>query len=67
MKKILFIILGIFFISISCFFSLLYLNLLTFGYTFLNYVYFISSKAECMIILPGILLLILGLRKERIR
>ena len=64
MKKIIFGILGSLFIAISLFFDILYLNLISFGYTFLKYVYFISRRVECQIIIPGIILMILALKKK---
>jgi len=59
-----FIFLGIFFITISLFFSLLYLNLFSFGYNILKYVYFISSRIECLLFLPGGLLVFFSLKKK---
>ncbi len=64
MKSILMIGISIFLISISIFFALLYLNLLSFGYSFLKYVYFISRRGECFLFLPGIVFLYFGLKKK---
>ncbi len=64
MKKILLVIIGVLFLSISIFFSILYLNLFTFGYNTQKYVYFISSRIECLIGIVGVLLIILGLKKK---
>lgn len=64
MKKILFGLLGSLFIAISLFFDILYLNLISFGYTFSKYVYFISRRVECLIIIPGIILNLLALKKK---
>lgn len=64
MKKIFLFILGILLISISCFFWILYLNLFSFGYNIQKYVYFISSRIECLLFLPGILLVFYSLKKK---
>ena len=63
MKIILFS-LGIFFSALGLTFIILYLNLLTIGYSFLEYVYFIIRKLECLIILVGILFIYITLRKR---
>ncbi len=64
MKKVLLAILGIFFVSIGIFFSILYLNLFNLGYSFLEYVYFISSRIECLIIILGILILYFSVHEK---
>lgn len=64
MKKVLFTFLGIIFVAISLFFAFLYLNLFTFGYNMQKYVYFISSRIECLLFIPGILLLFLAIKKK---
>ena len=58
MKPILFFV-GIIFCSISIFFCIIYLNLLTIGYSFLEYVKFISSRLECLNALFGIIIMII--------
>ena len=62
--KIIFWGLGIFFSALGLTFIILYLNLLTIGYSFLEYVYFIIRKLECLIILVGILFIYITLRKR---
>lgn len=42
---------------ISLSFIIIYLNLLTIGYTFIDYLRFISKRIECLNILLGILLM----------
>ena len=64
MKKYFLLILGILFLSISIFFAILYLNLLTFGYNIRKYVYFISSRLECLIGLLGLLIVVVALKKK---
>ena len=65
MKKIILLGIGILFLSISIFFMILYLNLFTLGYSFFEYVYFINSRIECLLFYIGVILIIIGLKKER--
>ena len=44
---------------ISCSYIIFYLNLLSIGYNFFEYVKFISSRVECLIIFVGIILMII--------
>ena len=60
MKPILFFV-GIIFCSISIFFCIIYLNLLTIGYNFLDYVNFIIRRIECLYAIIGIIIIILSL------
>ena len=55
MKHPLIYFLAIILCSIGLFFNLLYLNLFTIGYTFLEYVYFIIRRVECNCLIFGIL------------
>ena len=64
MKKIILLGIGILFLAISLFFMILYLNLLTLGYSFFDYVHFINSRIECLIFYIGIILVIIGLKKK---
>ena len=57
------LILAILFCSIGLFFNVLYLNLFTIGYTFLEYVYFIIRRVECNCFFIGLLLLLLKIKK----
>lgn len=63
MFKIILYILGIIFTSLGIFFTVIYLNLLTMGYTFLEFVHFISRKIEFWFILIGILCITLSLER----
>ena len=63
MKKIFWYIVSIFLASISLFFMILYLNLLTLGYTFKDYVYFIIRRIECNCLLFALLILFLIKKK----
>lgn len=60
MFSILLFVLGILFCSWGLMFFILYLNLLTLGYSFWNLVHFIISRGECMLFFVGILFLILS-------
>lgn len=57
MVKVILFILGILLSSIGLLFDLLYLNLLSMGYSFLEYVKFIISRIECNALFIGIILL----------
>ena len=46
---------GIILISLSITFMILYLNLLTLGFSFWEYILFICKKFECLLIIPGII------------
>ena len=47
---------------ISLSFVIIYLNLLTIGYNFLEYVKFISRRIECLNVLTGILLVVVSIK-----
>lgn len=66
MKRIIFLILGIILSSIGLMFIVLYLNLLTIGYNFKDYVKFIISKMECILFFIGIILIIGSLEGRKI-
>lgn len=57
--------LGILFSSYALTFIIIYLNLLSMGYTFLEYVNFIIRKAECILLLFGIFLIIISMFKRK--
>lgn len=63
MFKVLIYFLGIIFTSIGIFFTIIYLNLLTMGYSFGEFVKFISRKLEFWFILIGIVLIALSLER----
>lgn len=64
MKKIILILISILMLSLSLFFIIIYLNLLTFGYSFFDYVHFISRRLECMMFLIGILILVCCFKRK---
>ncbi len=57
------LLLGILLTSIGLMFILLYTNLLTMGYSFFKFVYFISRRLECWYFVIGIILIILVLER----
>ena len=61
MVKVILFILGVFLCSFGLLFDLLYLNLLSMGYSFLEYVKFIISRVECNALFIGIILLFFSL------
>ena len=64
-KKVLSFIIGILFSSYSLMFIIIYLNLLRMDYSFLDYLKYICKILACLIILPGILLIYLSLRRNK--
>lgn len=58
MKKISLNIIGTIITIISSVYIISYLNLIDIGYKFTEYVYFISRRLECLIIILGISILI---------
>ena len=63
MFKVLIYFLGLIFTSIGIFITIIYLNLLTMGYSFDEFVKFISRKLEFWFILIGIILIALSLER----
>ena len=63
--KFLTLIMGILLTGFSLKFIIIYINLLSIGYTFINYVNYISRRWECLLIIPGVLLIIYALRKGK--
>ena len=64
MRKYIFFLIGIILISLSITFQILYLNLLTIGYSFFEYLLFIVKRLECLIIIPGIILIFTMLKMK---
>ena len=62
MVRVFFFLIGFGFTVIGFSFIILYLNLLTMGYNFSNYVYFIIRKPECIYSVIGIIIMILSLK-----
>lgn len=63
--KFLTLIIGILLTGFSLTFIIIYINLLSIGYTFINYVNYISRRWECLLIISGVLLIIYALRKGK--
>lgn len=47
--------------TIGCVYIVSYLNLLSFGYNFIEYVNFITRRIECLNALVGIILMVLSI------
>lgn len=63
MFKILFYFLGVFLVSVGTFFTILYLNLLTIGYSFLEFVKFIIRSPIFWCIIIGLVFIALSLER----
>ena len=61
--RIFYYIIGILIMSFALTFIYLYTNLFTIGYTFLEYITFILKRWECLLIIPGIILIVYTFRK----
>lgn len=68
MVRVFFFLLGFGFAVIGFSFIILYLNLLTMGYNFINYVNFIIGRSECYFSIIGIIIMFLSIAiKEKKR
>ena len=63
--KIFGFILGIFLSALGLTFIIVYFNLLNMEYSFLDYVNFIIRRIECWLIILGVVLICVSLRKGR--
>lgn len=63
--KLIILFISVFLISLSITFDIIYLNLLTMGYSFIDYVNFIIRRWECLIFIFGVILLYFIMRKGR--
>jgi len=63
--RMLLFIIGISLCSISCAFLIIYLNLMNMGYTFHHYVNFIIRRIEIIGLIPGIICIILSMKKQK--
>lgn len=52
--------------SLGLSFCILYLNLLTMGYSFLDFVHFIISRWECNLFIVGILFMLMSWKGKQI-
>ena len=63
--RILLYIIGILIISISLSYMYLYTNLFTIGYTFKEYLLYILTRYECLMIILGIIIVVVSFRKGK--
>ena len=63
MFRILLYIFGVILTSLGLFFIIIYLNLLTIGYSFLDFVKFISRRVEVWLLIVGIIGIALSLER----
>ena len=61
MVRVFFFLLGFGFTVIGFSFIILYLNLTTMGYNFINYVNFISRRIECYYSIIGLIIMMLSI------
>ena len=61
MIRVFFFLLGFGLMVIGCSFIILYLNLTTIGYNFLEYVNFISRRIECYYSIIGLIIMVLSI------
>ena len=61
MVRVFFFLLGFGLMVIGCSFIILYLNLTTMGYNFLEYVNFIIRRVECYFSIIGFIIMILSI------
>ena len=64
MKNFFYYVLGIIFMSIGITFFILYFNLFVFGYTFLEYLVFLSSRWECYSFFVGVIFVCCGIFRK---
>ena len=64
MTTFFFFLVGFGFTLIGSIYIIIYLNLTTIGYNFLEYVKFIIRRPECLIFIIGIILIVLSLPRE---
>ena len=57
--RIFFFLIGFFLIVMGIMYMIIYLNLLSFGYNFLEYLTYILNHYECLVIIPGIIIVLL--------
>ncbi len=64
MTRFFFFLVGFGFTLIGSIYIIIYLNLTTIGYNFLEYVKFIIRRPECLVFIIGIILIVLSLPRE---
>ncbi len=63
LKRVLLFTLGIFISSYSLMFIIIYINLFKMGYNFIDYIKYIFTHTECLLIYIGLLMIIISLKK----
>ena len=64
MRKYIFFLLALILISLSITFQILYLNLFSIGYSIGDYLLFILKRIECLLFIPGIIILIINFKTK---
>lgn len=65
MKKFFFFILGIYLCSYGLTYIIIYLNLLSMGFSIVDYLKYLLVHAECLVIFLGIILILLAFKKGK--
>ena len=61
--RVFFFLLGFGFSVIGCTYIIVYLNLFSMGYTFIDYLMFITKRPECVIAIIGFLMMVCAIFK----
>ena len=64
MTRFFFLLVGFGLTLIGCIYIIIYLNLTTIGYNFLDYVKFIIRRPECLIFVVGLIIIYFSIPKE---
>lgn len=64
MTRFFFFLIGFGLTLIGCIYIIIYLNLTTIGYNFLDYVKFIIRRPECLISVVGLIIIYFSIPKE---
>lgn len=64
MKKNTLLILGVILTTLGIFFNIIYLNVFILGYSFLEYVHFISRRIEFYFLISGLLCLLIYFKRK---
>ena len=64
MTRFFFFLVGFVLTLIGCIYIIIYLNLTTIGYNFLDYVKFIIRRPECLISVVGLIIIYFSIPKE---
>ena len=64
-SKIVLFILGILMCSYSIMLDIIYINLIKMCYSLIDYLKYIVTSLDCLLIMPGIILIIISLKKKK--